>query len=213
MKLYLLRHGETIQNRDGILQGQQPGNLSKKGRGQARLIAHYLRSFTFDHIYCSDLQRTRDTLEPITAYHTTEVTYTSAIRERSFGTFEGAVAQDYLSHVTSNQHCRLSFRPDDGESYLDLQERLRPFLKMLSETHLGENILLCTHGGTIRAALSLLLDRPLEEMLQNRIDNTSLSIVEYCPNTSERLSFVINQTPHLSKKDDLAHDAALDSKS
>lgn len=212
MKLYLLRHGETIQNRDGILQGQQPGNLSTRGIEQAKRVADYLKSFSFHKIYCSDLQRTRDTLAPILTHHTAEVSYTPTIRERSFGTFEGSVAKDYLSYVASNGHCRLSHRPEEGESYVDMQERLRPFLQELSNSQLGKNVLLCTHGGTIRAALSLLLERPLEEMLQNRIDNTSLSIVEYCPESGTRLTFSINETPHLSSSDELARDAALDTR-
>ena len=48
MKLILTRHGETIENKKGILQGQKIGTLSKKGIKQAKKLALRLKGKKID---------------------------------------------------------------------------------------------------------------------------------------------------------------------
>jgi len=62
MKLILVRHGETIENRRHILQGQTHGKLTPEGISQANRLADYLTtSFHIDVCFTSDLQRAVDT--------------------------------------------------------------------------------------------------------------------------------------------------------
>ena len=65
MKLYIVRHGETIANEKKIIQGQRPGRLTPQGRKQAEKLGQLLEVVNFDIIYCSDLTRTKDTLKKI----------------------------------------------------------------------------------------------------------------------------------------------------
>lgn len=197
MKLYLLRHGETVLNQDRIIQGQVPGELSAKGINQAKLVAEYLQEINFDHIYCSDLKRTCDTLLPILDYQKADVTYTEVLRERAFGVFEGVKIDEYMAFMNEQIDDVISYRPEGGESFIDVRDRLKVFLTELLQKHLDETILLSTHGGTIRVALSILLGRPIEEMINLKIENTSISVVELCPETREVIFYKINQTPHL----------------
>ncbi len=90
MKLIITRHGETIENKAGILQGHLPGQLSAEGIGQAKALGKRLQSEKIDVIYASDLQRVVDTTREITSYHPdTEVIFTKELRERDLGEFQG----------------------------------------------------------------------------------------------------------------------------
>ena len=65
MKLILTRHGETVDNIKGILQGQNPGKLSENGIQQAKQLALRLKNENIDAIYSSDLARAADTAKEI----------------------------------------------------------------------------------------------------------------------------------------------------
>ncbi len=69
MKLILTRHGETIENKEGSLQGHLPGRLSETGKEQARKLALRLKDEKIDAIYSSDLVRTVDTAREIAKHH------------------------------------------------------------------------------------------------------------------------------------------------
>ena len=69
MKLIITRHGETIENAKRICQGHLGGNLSKKGKLQAKKLAERLKNEKLDVIYSSDLKRTKDTTKEIKKYH------------------------------------------------------------------------------------------------------------------------------------------------
>lgn len=62
-KLYLVRHGETVANAGGRLQGWMDAELNDKGRTQARETAAYYKNIHLDAVYCSTLKRARETAE------------------------------------------------------------------------------------------------------------------------------------------------------
>ena len=64
MYLILLRHAETEENRNGIVQGQHPGRVSELGKSQIETVVNKLKNETIDAIYSSDLKRCTDTAEP-----------------------------------------------------------------------------------------------------------------------------------------------------
>ena len=86
MKLYLIRHGESIGNELGISQGQRNDlSLTEKGRDQAKRIAKKLANEKIDAIYSSDLKRANDTAEIIGKSHNILTTLDKRLRERDFG--------------------------------------------------------------------------------------------------------------------------------
>jgi broad specificity phosphatase PhoE len=205
MKLYIVRHGETIENRSNIIQGQQHGQLSDLGILQREKLARRLQDFSFDAIYSSDLERTRETLAPFTSTTPLPVRYTEVLREKSFGDLEGHSGEIYRRKLQASGKTRIDFRPNKGESFIDLTDRLTPFVEALHANHSGESILLMTHGGVVRVLLNLLLGVPLEELLQTEIRNTSISTVCFHPHTRDEKgvqSFSMNDYTHLSELDD-----------
>ena len=178
MKLYLVRHGETIENASRTIQGQQPGTLSPLGLKQRDRLAERLKSSSFDVVYCSDLKRTKDTLEPLTEHLSAPIYYVEEIRERSFGDLEGRSGQAYLDELKRTGLSGVDYRPPNGENFFDLRDRTDKFLTKLKEEHFEKSLLLMSHGGAIRAMLSSLLNKTLDELLRIDIQNTSLSTVE-----------------------------------
>jgi broad specificity phosphatase PhoE len=69
MRLILTRHGETEENKLGIVQGHMQGTLSKEGIHQAEKLAERLRKEKIDAIFSSDLKRAVDTSKIILSYH------------------------------------------------------------------------------------------------------------------------------------------------
>ena len=64
-QLYIARHGETVWNREGRIQGHTDVGLSGRGLEQARLLAERLKPVRFDAAYASDLSRASDTAAAI----------------------------------------------------------------------------------------------------------------------------------------------------
>lgn len=75
--------------------------------------------------------------------------------------------------------------PPNGESFAALVERVSAAIRRLTEQHRGADIVAVTHGGTIRAALSLALKLPPAQVLAFSIDNCSLTRIDHIPSEHE----------------------------
>ena len=87
--LYLVRHGETVDNARQIMQGQTQGALNETGIQQAQLLAQQLVGTTIDAFVASDLKRSIDTCEILAAPHKIPVNTTPLLRERDWGSLTG----------------------------------------------------------------------------------------------------------------------------
>src|SRR3989344_6206642 len=150
MKLILVRHGETEENVKKISQGHRPGKLTALGKEQAVKLAHQLKNEKIDVIYCSDLKRTKDTLEPILRFHKrVPVHYVAEIREKAMGIFEGTERGSIRTHVKKKGHHYSTFRPKYGESFRDVKRRNTRFYKKMLKRHSSQTVLWVTHEGVI----------------------------------------------------------------
>jgi len=90
VNVYLVRHGETEENKLGIVQGQLNTQLNKTGRDQAQVLAQALKDVPFSHGFTSDLSRAADTARIVLQYHpSVELRETPALRERHLGSRQG----------------------------------------------------------------------------------------------------------------------------
>ena len=92
--LYLVRHGETIDNAAQILQGQLQGELNEKGIQQAEATRDKFKNEQIDVFVSSDLKRSIDTCRIIAAPHHKDVETTPLLRERDWGDFTGKFIPD-----------------------------------------------------------------------------------------------------------------------
>lgn len=149
--LYLARHGQTIENASGIFQGQTPGTLSESGKAQAATLCEPLSKLHFDAVYCSDLQRCKDTAAIALQRTSYTPVYTPLLRERDMGNLvgkpvAGAVIDD---SVESAEQCAV---------------RARQLLQMLKAQHDGQTLLLISHGYFCRIIQSVLTGIDLQDI-------------------------------------------------
>lgn len=137
MKLLLIRHGETIENREGIFQGWNPGKLSRLGERQAKLLGKRLKDVKIDLILTSDLRRTYDTAKEISKYHKNiKLIKDKLLRERGLGDFQG------------KKRGEVDWREFNGESFLEVYARMKLFYKKILKKYKKETILIVGHGAS-----------------------------------------------------------------
>ena len=192
MKFFITRHGETEENKLGILQGHMPGQLSKEGIEQAKALAYRLKDEYFDVIYSSDLKRVVDTTQEIMAYHhDKKLVFTKELRERDFGELTGKTRQELQAGSG------LDVEPKQGESKVAFFARAKKILQDLLAKHEKETVLLVCHGGIGQLIIAQILGKNYEEMLaMEKLGNTSLSIFEIAKDSTYQ-EICYNSTSHL----------------
>ena len=146
-----MRHGETEANRLGIVQGHNTTPLAETGIQQARKSAKAIAHTPFSHIYCSDLVRTRQTVEPLIALRGSDtVIYDARLREKGAGVAEGIkLAALHKMQKDSGESVR-TYRPEGGESWDEVRARADSFFQHLLDLMrqgVRGPVLVVTHGG------------------------------------------------------------------
>jgi len=197
MKLILVRHGETDSNVQEVVQGQLPVPLNSKGLEQARKVGLRLKAEKIDVIYSSDLERAKQTTAEIARFHKIPLIYSVLLRERKFGKLEGMPSSEYKKLRDSSGLQRHLYRPPRGESYSDIDKRVKRFLSMIRKKHENQNVLIVSHGGVIRIFVALLTKRPLEKIFDLEMHrNTAVSVIELTRGSPPKIHY-LNSTEHL----------------
>ena len=177
-EIFILRHGETNQNALGIVQGSGiDSSLSDKGYKQSLQFYNTYKEHGFDLIITSNLQRTHQTINPFLA-HNIPIIKDERIREICWGEHEGKsgepdLMEKYYQVINSWSTGKLEDKPIGGESALDLQNRLLPFVFDLEKMNFSK-ALICTHGRTLRALICILKNWSLSTMEDVGHSNTGL---------------------------------------
>ena len=173
-RLWLVRHGQSLWNAQGRVQGQSGTGLSPLGHRQAGAAAKWLAA-TIDHasVVSSDLTRAHETAIPIAAALGVDVELDPAVRERSFGSWEGQTPaeldargdglwQQWMRVAASPVHGNDVVTRVGGESDTALVQRVVPALRAHAgrAADRGADVVVVTHGGTIWHGLHGLLDLP-----------------------------------------------------
>ena len=199
-KLYIVRHGETVWNKEGRIQGHTDVALSEKGMQQARRLAERLKSVPLDAAYASDLARASQTAAVIMEGRGVPVSGASSLREYHKGAFEGMTEpelrarfpDEYPGYVSKD----LDYAPDGGESTRQVSNRMAGAIIGIKEKHLNENVLVVGHGGSLRAAMMALLGMDMDANWRFVFGNCTLTIVDtYHDNAVLRL---FNDGSHLN---------------
>jgi len=173
--IFLVRHGETVDNARQIMQGQTQGELNQRGREQAEQVSRRLASEPLDAIVASDLHRAIQTAEVIAEPHGLPVVTTPLLRERDWGSFTGRFIPDLRNEVW----------PDDIESEEALLERARSFLINMTATYPGKRVVAVGHGIINKAVLAVYAQCTMREV--QRMMNAEVRILTM---SSERAASV-----------------------
>jgi len=156
MKLYFIRHGETISNKNKTTTGWVDSPLSDDGIEQAKKILLEI-PLDFSEIYCSDLIRCKQTAEIINQKFDLPINYDARLRERNFGSLEGVLWEEISLEMREiDKLQKYDYRPYGGESVEGVKKRLLDFIDKIRLSKKDKKILVVTHAGIIRMLYYLL---------------------------------------------------------
>ena len=157
-RLLLVRHGETVDNVNRIMQGQTPGCLTLHGIEQAEAVARQMASTPIDAFVSSDLKRAYDTCRIIALPHfdgaEPQIEQTPLLRERDWGGFTGRYIPDLKDAVW----------PDDIETLEAMKLRGSRFLDHIRTKYAGKAVLAVGHGIINKAIQSVYYNRPMKDI-------------------------------------------------
>jgi probable phosphoglycerate mutase len=208
-RIYLIRHGETNYNLEGIVQGRLiDSDLNYQGQAQRDLLYQRFSGIHIDHIYLSTLKRTYQTMEP---FIKNGIPYScdKNIDELCFGDIEGTPIFDHegnsvLKKVLAEwKNGNFNIRFDGGESPLEAYNRIEiGFEKIMS--HESENkIIVCLHQRILRIVMCFLLGKPLSDMDNYPHHNTGITTLDYNYETKKFILKELNDFSHLNVTSDL----------
>lgn len=201
LTLYILRHGETDFNLQGIVQGGGvDSDLNATGLAQGKAFFEAYKHIPFEKVYASNLKRTYQTLHYFEALGHT-IIRDADINELGWGDLEGQSASEntkmWFTKITDAwMSGDLEAKMPNGESPIEVWDRCKRFFDALFESHPTGNVLICTHGRTLRLVLSQLIGNGMNEMHHFHHDNTGLNILQVHTDGAIK-SLVLNDTSHL----------------
>jgi len=200
-RLILVRHGETLLNREFRYVGTSDSPLSEHGRLQAEQLAKALSGLTFAAVYSSPLQRAYCTAELIAARHAQAVQVLSSLVEGSFGSWEGMSRAEVLARSSQDEQQLLAWQqdpnlaPPGGESLAMISKRVLTTVEQLAQQHSEQAIVLVSHVGVIKALLCAALGAPLTSSSHIFLDPATISVVDW--HASYPLLRLLNSHAHL----------------
>eukprot|EP00929_Paragymnodinium_shiwhaense_P112027 TRINITY_DN8027_c0_g1_i1.p1 TRINITY_DN8027_c0_g1~~TRINITY_DN8027_c0_g1_i1.p1 ORF type:complete len:361 (+),score=61.95 TRINITY_DN8027_c0_g1_i1:151-1233(+) len=188
--IWLVRHGETVDNVRGLAQGQNDGKLTDSGIKQAQLLAGRLLRENFARICVSDLGRCRETYAPLQEAGW-QCEFCPEVREKACGVLEGRPVGTAAKEAVAAGVPVREYRPQGGESWEDVAARARPFLEgvLLAQQCHGTSssaasssggkevpkIMVLTHGGFIKEVMNVIF--PDDPPSLNAAKNTGIYIL------------------------------------
>jgi 2,3-bisphosphoglycerate-dependent phosphoglycerate mutase len=165
--LLLVRHGESVANREGRFTRHDDEPLTPIGVAQARETGRRLRDlYAPAALYASPFARAVHTAREIGAWFDLEPSVVHDLHEQSFGELRGRAYAEYYPVVAAIAELdRWHHRAPGGESLADVCRRVGPALDRIAARHAGEQVIVVSHGGVmaaLRAHVAGNFDRPPE---------------------------------------------------
>lgn len=199
ISLYVVRHGQTVDNLENRIQGHSDSPLTPLGVKQAEAVANRLATEHFDAIYSSDLGRAVATAGIIASKHDLPIRTSQLLRELNLGVAQGLTAKEFAEQYPEEYRLWSTYsvkhRPPGAESIESLTERCREFVQQVLRDHKdGDRLAVVCHSGSQRGLVCAALDLPVTYYKGLSVANAALSIVEIGDRPTLRL---YNDTCHL----------------
>ena len=175
--IYLVRHGQTNDNKYHIIQGNK--SLNKIGRKQVKQTAFDLRDETFDICFCSPLKRTKQTLKIIKKYHKNmPVIFDNRLKERYYGNLVGVCYDAIKDYRTIRWKSNVVLDPS-VENADDMYERIAGFYSDILPKFKNKNILIVAHSGVARMTYFYFNGKPRDgDYTKFEIENSQILKIE-----------------------------------
>lgn len=183
MKLWLVRHGQTRANLDGVYSGISETELTELGINQALAVGQMLCGVAFDKVFCSELGRAQHTTRLILQQRDIPVITDPRLNEINFGDWEMRHHRDLQRNDAKNYAAWCSdwqnVAPTNGEAFADFTQRINEFSDSVkSQQHNGGNILIVSHQGALSLFIATLLNMPPASLWHFVIEQGTWSAVE-----------------------------------
>ena len=184
-KIYLVRHGQTDFNLQGVVQGSGiDAPINDTGLAQAQAFFESYKDIKFDQLYHTALIRTKQSIQQFIDLGIPTVALPE-LNEISWGDYEGTPMTpeegEYYRHMLQQwKEGNLDYAIAGGESPNIVAQRMRRGIAKILEGP-GEIVLVCMHGRAMRIFLSLILNYDLREMDQFEHHNLCLYLLEQRP--------------------------------
>ncbi|MFT4772210.1 MAG: 2,3-bisphosphoglycerate-dependent phosphoglycerate mutase [Cryomorphaceae bacterium] len=176
--LVLIRHGQSVWNKENKFTGWVDVDLTEKGIEEAGKAGELLADYKFDEAYTSVLMRANKTLDIIlkkTGQEDIPITKDQALNERMYGDLQGLNKDDTRAKYGEEQvHIwRRSYdvQPPGGESLKDTADRVLPYFdnEIAPKIKAGQKLIIAAHGNSLRALIMKLEKLSREEILNVEI--------------------------------------------
>jgi broad specificity phosphatase PhoE len=199
--IYLVRHGETDANVQGVPQGHRDVPLNSRGRIQAEAVARWFDDRDLTAVRSSPLSRALDVAKTITEEHDVPLTEDARLVEFDQGDLDGVpiseVRERYPEFIERwRTEDPTDLRMPGGETYREVQGRIVEAIEEAAGSHQRGAVALVSHNLTIKAALCHALGVPLAGFRRLRADLAAVSIVEVEPGRWWRVT-LMNEQCHL----------------
>jgi broad specificity phosphatase PhoE len=173
----LTRHGKTVWNEEGRIQGRQDSPLSPSGSEQIHEWGHFLGNYSIDLILASDMGRVRETVAILLNYcRKSPIIWREELREQSWGEWEGKTFQELEAEqpeaLAAQVRAGWGFCPPGGESRRDVLRRVLPVIHETIEQFPGQRVLVVCHEGVVKSLIYHLAGRAFlpeeKKLLQKR---------------------------------------------
>lgn len=189
MRVYFVRHGQTVSNKQEIHQGHDD-ELNDLGKKQAQVVARRFRDLPIEVIISSDFSRARDTAAEIAIASGAPVETTELLRERKRPSsligksYRSEEVMTVMRELEENRH-EPNWHHSDEENHTDALLRAKHFLAFL-EKRTEKNIVVVTHAAFMRFILTSMIfgeQATVEQFKQIydafRLANTGVSVCHY----------------------------------
>lgn len=202
LRLFLVRHGETVWNAEDRCQGFSDIELNERGRQQAEALARVFASEPLAAVYSSTLGRSLETARLIAQPHHLKVEADERLKELNQGQFEGLTFQEiranHSAFIRQWREHPAHLRMPGGETLAELQARAWSFMEEVRQRHQGGAILAVSHNLTILTILCKLLGMDLESFRRLRQDVGASTAIDFTPLGPVLVR--MNDTSHLNAR-------------
>lgn len=179
MKIYFIRHGESLSNQEKRFTGRFDSPLSELGREQAKVTFNFLKNTKFDITFSSPLNRAMETasiISPNTVIEKSEKLY-----ELDGGVWNGDyyfnISKKYPDLILTYKNDLDNFKAINGESTKDVQKRIVDFVNELVELYEDKTICVITHAIVIRTLFAYYFNMKIKDL--EFATNCSISVLEF----------------------------------